>query len=270
MQTSLAAPMSYREMPPDRELAPFVAAHWVFRVAAGAGTIEHHIPLTGGAFLSIDPAGAAVLVGPRLTPLGSTVAGGSVYCGSMFWPGGARALFGLGTTTLREEIHPIAPLLGQGWADALSEAGRAFQRSDDAGRSTLESSLRGALATAAPIDERVLRAVLVLVRSEGRTAATEVARLVGLSPRQLRRRFRASAEMSLKEFARLRRVRASAANAVFHPESWAGIAQGAGFADQAHLAREFRELIGVSPKAFERHARRIAHELASPPESDSD
>jgi AraC-like DNA-binding protein len=60
--------------------------------------------------------------------------------------------------------------------------------------------------------------------------------------------------------ARIQRLRASAVEAVFHEdEPWVAIAANQGYADQAHLIREFRDLLGLTPKDFEQHFRRIEH-----------
>jgi AraC-like DNA-binding protein len=255
--------MSYREFAPAPALDPFVLVHWVFRVAAGVAPLQHPIPLPGGTFLAIDPDGSAAFVGPRLKPLASAIRGGEIYCGTMFWPGGWKALFAR-TEGLFEQVVPVVQSLGTVWAERCSGAAVAFRESDEAGRRALDGAFDAALSAALPPDPTVRLAAETIVREDGKTHLADLARRLGLSPRQLRRRFRSAAELSPKEFARLRRVRASAASAVLAANPWADVAVTGGFADQAHLAREFRQLVGVTPSDFSRHARRIDHDLLPP------
>ena len=68
-------------------------------------------------------------------------------------------------------------------------------------------------------------------------------------PRPLGRVFQAAFAMSPKQFARLARI-----ERVVHQRQlgldWADIAYGCGLADQAHLIREFKALVGVRPTDF--------------------
>jgi transcriptional regulator GlxA family with amidase domain len=181
----------------------------------------------------------------------------------MFWPGGFRALFGR-ADTLREQVVPVVACLGADWVERCAAISSAFRRSDDAGRCALDAAFGAERETSRPLDPAVRAAAEAIVRDDGTTHLADLARRLELSPRQLRRRFGNAAEISPKEFARLRRVRASAASAVLDASPWVDVAATGGFADQAHLAREFRQLIGVTPSDFGRHARRIAHELRQP------
>ena len=84
--------------------------------------------------------------------------------------------------------------------------------------------------------------------------------LDGLGERQLQRRFREAVGLTPKQFARIRRMRETAAG-MLRPDArgWAGVAADFGYADQSHLIHEFSQLTGLTPVAFEDRLRRIEH-----------
>ncbi len=248
-------PMRYGEYLPQAELAPWVAAHWHFAVIEGAGEIEHWIPLTGGAMLSIAPGGGAMLSGPRTTPLVTTVRGGDVFWGTHFWPGAAAALLGIGGEDLRERETPLAT----GWAGALAATLRGAT-GEEAACAALDAALGALLPGASPLDGPVMTAVFRILAAGGETTTADLVAASGLSERQLRRRFRRAVGLTPKELARIQRARQSAVAAVSEAGArWVEIAARHGYADQAHLVREFRRLLGITPGAFATHAGRIRH-----------
>jgi AraC-like DNA-binding protein len=258
--------MSYTELQPRPDLKPYVAAYWHFRVAEDAGEIEHSVPLTGGAILSTSK-GPLMLTGPRMAPLRPRVSAGDVFWGVHFWPGAAAALLGPGARGLREQALPAELRLERGWVARLEEA-LGGVRDEDEATARFDAALSEMLPSAQPLDGPVMTAVFRIIRAGGLQPVEALAESLGLSARQLRRRFRTAVELSAKELSRLRRLRASAVEVVLGPpERWIIIAAEHGYADQAHLVREFRALTGLSPVAFGRHARRISHGgLAEPPE----
>ena len=255
-----AQTMHYSEYQPCTGLRPYVVAYWHFRVSAEVGAIEHCVPLTGGLLLVVNLRhGAARLFGPRLAPLATRVVGGDSYWGVHFWPGSGPALLGPQTLGLREGSLPAVSLLGAEAVARLVDELTAARGPASATRA-LDRALGGRLRSVAPLDPLVMAAVLRIVASGGRTPVRRLAAESGLSPRQLRRRFRKAVELTPKELARLRRVRGSAASAaVSTAERWIDIAAEHGYSDQAHLGREFAALLGLPPGAFARHASRIDH-----------
>lgn len=254
--TAADAPMHYTELHPCSELKPWVAAHWHFRVDDGAGTLDHWIPLTGGAMLAVTAGGEAIFVGPRTAPLQVEVHGGERDWGCHFWPGTAGALLGVDLDALREQVVPAAQLLDPAWVERLAAALSDCEGAAD-GAAALDAAL-GELAPAAPLDAEVMTAVFRLLQDHGRSPS-DLAREVGLSPRHLRRRFRAAVGLSAKELARVERLRAAAVGNVVGQRPWVDLAAAGGYADQAHLVREFRHLLGLTPTGFDAHARRIRH-----------
>ncbi|WP_334319738.1 AraC family transcriptional regulator [Termitidicoccus mucosus] len=80
----------------------------------------------------------------------------------------------------------------------------------------------------------------------------QIAASAGMSVRTLRRVFDLAVGVSPKFFARV--LRLQEVLAVMEAEraamDWADVAGRAGFADQAHLVREFREFTGRTPTAY--------------------
>ena len=100
----------------------------------------------------------------------------------------------------------------------------------------------------------------IIEENAGEVKISEIANLIGLSVRQLERRFRKSAGLTPKQFARARRIRAAAVSVVEETEmSWANRAAAMGFSDQAHLAREFSSVTGRSPNSFAERVKKIEH-----------
>ncbi len=255
----MAQPMYYGERHPRPELKPWVAAHWHFRVAPEAPEMDHWIPPNGGVMLSVAAGLEPTLTGPRTEPLETRVQGGLRVWGSMFWPGAASSLLGVDVEALRSGQVPACLALGDEAAARLQQRIRRAAGDDEAGQA-LDAALLDRLPRARPLDEKVMQAVFLLIKSDGETALGGVAATVGLSPRQLRRRFRRAVGLTAKELARVQRLRASAVEAVLDAgEPWVDIAASHGYADQAHLVREFRDLLGVTPSGFEQHFRRIHH-----------
>ncbi len=250
--------MFYTELPAAPELAPWIAAHWCFRVAPEAGEIPHTIPLTGGGIFGLGKQGGH-LIGPRLSPLKTLVLGGDVVWGSHFWPGATGACFGKTGAELFEVIAPAVSLVDPAWLHRLGE-GLAVAEDDVAGAAALDRAWLELTAAADPLDQAVMTAVFRILRSGGEGTIAALANSVQLSPRQLRRRFRVAVGLAPKELAQVQRFRVSARGRVVDKAgSWVDVAASHGYADQAHLVREYRRFLGLTPSDFERHLQRIEH-----------
>jgi AraC-like DNA-binding protein len=159
-------------------------------------------------------------------------------------PGWAAAVLG----TPVDELPPVAELREitagpvQRVEQALAAAATSSQR-----RSVLTSLVAQRLTSGAHPDRRVLAATRHFARSE--TSVGRAVEAVGLSARQLRRRFHEDIGLAPQEFrgiARLRRFLMVTQD----PDSTrdlAGTAFACGYADQSHLARECRRWTGSTP-----------------------
>jgi AraC-like DNA-binding protein len=165
-------------------------------------------------------------------------------------PLGARALLGLPAGALASVDCPLSDLLGSA-ARELTERARAAP--DWAGRfAAVEAVLLRTARLDAGLAPEVAEAWRLTTRSGGRLRVADVARRVGWSERHLGERFRAETGLGPKEAARVVRFdrarRALAARVADGGQpDLAVLAAGCGFADQAHLTREWRAFSGLPP-----------------------
>jgi AraC-like DNA-binding protein len=79
----------------------------------------------------------------------------------------------------------------------------------------------------------------------------KVAEALGVLPRTLRRRFTAQVGLPPKRFARVQRLQRVVRDLDGRTQAdWATVAAKHGYADQPHLAEEFRQLVGVTPAEY--------------------
>ena len=162
---------------------------------------------------------------------------------------GARALLGRPAGALGSLDARLEDLLGAAGRELVERV-----RAADGwpGRfAALEQVLLRRLAPAAlPLE--VAEAWRLTTTTGGRLPVAEVARRIGWSTRHLEQRFRAETGLSPKEAARVvrfdraRRALADRAAAGGAPDL-AALAVAGGFADQAHLTREWRAFSGLPP-----------------------
>ena len=95
----------------------------------------------------------------------------------------------------------------------------------------------------------VTQAWHLLVRSGGKTTISGIARQVGWSHKHLITRFKQQVGVAPQMAARLLRL-STVWQHIDHDQTWARIAAESGYADQAHLIREFRHFTGTTPAAL--------------------
>jgi AraC-like DNA-binding protein len=88
----------------------------------------------------------------------------------------------------------------------------------------------------------------------GATRVEALAAELGWSRQLLHQRMRETLGLGPKPIARMLRFHRACALARRGGAGWAGIAAEAGYADQAHLVRDFRQLAGETPTAWARRA----------------
>ena len=117
------------------------------------------------------------------------------------------------------------------------------------GRDAIEVALIEHYCRVPPTDDLIVHAVDRLLGADAIMAVSDIAEELGVSPRQLHRRFVAEVGGSPKRLERLARFARAWRQAVMGPPlTWADLALANGYADQSHLVREFHTF-GTRPPA---------------------
>lgn len=255
-------PFLYLELTPAPALAGLVHAYWEFEVR-GPSPVARHTVWPDGCLSFVCPVspGKPVRIawsGPRTDPLYVPVREGDRFRGVRLRPYAIGPLLGADPRALRDGGGPAAEILpGTPVVTTGMEAGReAFD--------ALEALLSERAARAPEADHVVRRAVEAIEETGGAGPIQAVASRVGLSGRQLRRRFGAATGLTPKEYARVRRLRKMTEERILAGGAWSRLAARFGYADQAHLVRECARMTGLTPTAFERRLRLIEHRDVEP------
>jgi len=210
------------------------------------------VNLNRDAFRSFDDAGqvsrvpGAMLAGPTSRASVIEFEAGHAHVSVTFTMGAAGFFMGAPASLARDELVPLDVLWGRS-GSCLRERLLEARTPSDA-LAVMEAALVRRLALGSAPDPAVIAAAGALTRG---IPVGQVAEDLGLLPRTLRRRFTAQVGLTPKRFAMVRRLRR-----VVHDldgqshVDWAAVAAGHGYADQPHLADEFRALAGVTPGEY--------------------
>lgn len=165
-----------------------------------------------------------------------------------FTPFGARRFFAMPMTQLTGRMIALDEVLGADGTALREELGNEpdWQRRFDIAEVFVLRKLAG---TEAPSPE-VVWAFGRIAETGGRARVAAIAEKIGWSRKHLARRFTDDVGLGPKSVSRIVRLNRAIEAARAGECDWAGIAADCGYADQAHLVREFRELAGRSPVAF--------------------
>ncbi|WNI28438.1 DUF6597 domain-containing transcriptional factor [Streptomyces sp. ITFR-6] len=182
--------------------------------------------------------GRLLVAGPDTRAEPASVSDGGSIAGIRFAPGTAPALLGVPAHELRDRRIALAGL----WPDArVRELTERVAQAEEPAAALEEIALRRAAATAPP-DPVMAYAAAQL---DGGRSVADTARAAGLGARQLHRRSLTAFGYGPKTLARVLRLQRALA-LVRSGTPYADAALAAGCADQAHLAREMRELAGTT------------------------
>ena len=173
-------------------------------------------------------------------------------------PLAARGLFGCTAAELRDPATEGSDVLGAAVVELHEQVGEAPGRGPrlDVVQEWLRRRASAAPSAAARVRPELVRAWAVVQRSRGRVRVEQVARDVGLSPRQLRSLMVAETGMSPKQLCRHVRFETVVSRLASGGSTLAEVAAETGYADQAHLSREFARMAGCSPTQWLAEERR--------------
>jgi AraC-like DNA-binding protein len=189
----------------------------------------------------------AMLAGPSSRASVIEFEQGRAHVSVSFAVGAAGCFFAVPLGLAADELVPLETLWGRDGA-CLRERLLEAAAPEDA-LAVMENVLLGRLWEVADgPDPAVTAAAGALSRG---VRVGEVAETLGVLPRTLRRRFAAAVGLTPKRFARVQRLQRVVRDLDGRTEAdWAALAAAHGYADQPHLADEFRELADVTPTGY--------------------
>ena len=164
--------------------------------------------------------------------------------GARFAPGASAALIAPPPGELIDRTVSLQDL----WRDVPALVDSLAAARDDAQRI---ARLERALEQRARPDLTLDAAALALEQSAGAMRIADLARDVGVSERQLERRFRARVGLTPRMARRIARFLRATRIVARNPDTpWQDLTYVCGFYDQPHLIREFRTFAGVTPTEY--------------------
>lgn len=261
-------PFSYVEFAPGPSARDIALTYWGFSVRAlPYPEFVHRVWPDGCVALTLvcaDGRGVgAYLLGVRQTPFEVPLHVGVRYWGVRFRPEAGHWWLRVSPTDLRDQNVAAASILGAS-VQTLADDIAALDREDDVAE-RFDAWIAERPRPVREIDEVVRSAAAAIVVTDGQRAIADIAADVGVSPRQLQRRFAAAVGISPKAFAVLRRGRSAIKRVVTdgvgaQVGGWSGVALASGFADQAHFSREVARMTRFAPKALQQRLDTIDHE----------
>ena len=256
--------MNYREAAPSKDVSQIVFSFWEFTtVSADFGSIQHEIFPDGCISLIYHrnekfDLRELMFTGLNLESVTAPVFPTDIYWGMRISPAACANI--LQTDAANLTIIKLAgaetfPHL----TDELLEKLNSCKNFDEA-VAVFETHFKELNFGQNFYDEKVGQALKIIEETKGEIKIAELAEKVKLSTRQLERRFKKVSGLSPKQFARTRRIRATAVDLVENNDTnWANRAAEMGFADQSHLTHEFVAVTKRSPNSFAEKVSKIKH-----------
>lgn len=200
-----------------------------------------YLIFTAWASAAGGPRTRCVLVGPCAGFLDIPVHGRVFTCGVRLRPGVLPLLTGL----------PAFEMAGQAWsvADIFGARGRQLLEQLGEPSSWTEAPLRLAAFLAREFAKHSRFRPLPVQRAD---SVRDLAEIAGLATRTLHYQVTQNVGLAPKLWLRIERLHRAIASSTNRVGPWSDVAARCGYADQAHLVREFSELLGEPPSVWSR------------------
>jgi AraC-like DNA-binding protein len=234
---------------PSAPLAPFVEYHWIVRWdLRGQPSHEQTIVPHPNVHLVFEASGAGIY-GVDRSLFTRRLSGQGQALGVRFRAGCFRPFWGAPIAQLSDRVVPATRLFGP-LAEKTRQAIMCADTDEDMVGGA-ESLLISALPERDPAAEQVASLVAWITSDASLRRVDQLSAASGLSVRGLQRMFADYVGVSPKWVMRRARLHEAAARADSgEPVDWAALAADLGYADQAHLTRDFTATIGVPPSRY--------------------
>ncbi|WP_460975285.1 helix-turn-helix domain-containing protein [Spirosoma knui] len=169
------------------------------------------------------------------------------YVSVCFWSGSAYSFFPVPMQAVANQVVDLQDLWGRSadeMQQSVDEAPTMTQRVQ-----CIQQHLIRQLAKASQYDLGVARCIDQISQVHGQLSLEELANRIGISNRQLIRRFNQCVGLAPKEFARITAFKHALAQLKISPDyNLTQIAYDSGYYDQSHFIHACREYSGLSPR----------------------
>jgi AraC-like DNA-binding protein len=244
-EPALDASGAYREFAPPPHLRDYVLCFW--RRTASAAPASRPILPDGCIDIIWRNAQPPFVVGPMTLPVLSSMTPGTEFVGIRFRPGVAHQMLGVSAKALLDQDAPLRAIWPRQWFEpweAVTASGPTAATLE-----AIAAAVQHRLRTISPPDPFV-SAAAAWIAAHPCDRLDRLARLSGLSERQMRRRFDQAIGYGPKTLQRVLRLQYLLWLASQQRAAGARLAQlalAAGYADQPHMTREVLALTGTSP-----------------------
>jgi AraC-like DNA-binding protein len=239
---------------PSAVLAPFVDYYWIPRWdLRGEPAYEQAVLPHPNVHLVFEASGAGIFgVDRRLFT--RSLSGLGMAFGVRFRAGCFRPFWQAPISQLTDRVIPAVRLFGsqaEKTRQAIMRAGGSLADDDARMVGYAEALLCSVRPERDPVAEQVAVLVSRITDDPGLRRVDELSAASGLSARTLQRLFADYVGVSPKWVMRRARLHEAAERADSgEPVDWAALAADLGYADQAHLTRDFTVAIGVPPSRY--------------------
>ena len=246
---------------PSEALAPFVEYYWIPRWdLREKPPYEQAILPHPNVHLVFEASGTGIF-GVDRKLFTRSLSGVGLAFGVRFAAGGFRPFWQAPISQLTDRVVPAARLFGPPaektrqaiMCGATGSAAAADSDDEDDARMIgyAESLLCSVLPERDPLAEQVARLVSRITADPGLRRVDQLSAASGMTARTLQRLFSDYVGVSPKWVMRRARLHEAAERADSgEPVDWALLASDLGYADQAHLTRDFTVTLGVSPARY--------------------
>ena len=263
----MSAHIEYRELDPSPVLAPFIRCLWHLRGPASSTREAQPIVPDGCVEIVINVADpfvrvdgethvqpAEMLVGQHRGPVVVHPTGAIDVWGVRLHPWSAAASLDIPVGELSESTVALDEVLPSSLADELYDPPRGV-----GAETVLIAALERWFGRRKPPERGARAAVELVTRQPTLPSVRGIGAQLGMSTRSVQRTFRETVGLSPKALSRISRVQRAMRTARSQPgKTWSSIAADAGYFDQSHLVRDFREIVGCTPSAFSARDRALA------------
>ena len=242
----------YKEFFAPPQLASNFLCFWTQTIVGSQGVFEHRVLPDACIDVVLIDDEPPMVVGPWTVPFVARLAAGTSITGVRLRPGRASCLLGIPASELLNQIIPTEAVKG-----AVQKM-RLEQVTEQPGAAARRFALTQVLSASvedSPSDRAVLAGIGWLSRHpHGRIE--QLSRWIGISERQLHRRFSAAIGYGPKMFQSVLRFQRllKTAREMRGEQSMAHLAASAGYSDQSHMTRDVQRLANLRPTVLFRSA----------------